>query len=96
VRWQIAQRGIGFESQVHDSTANLGTTATLAKEERFLHCADRHLRRSEGERKASVRFGRNDEFCGGADDKFAEVLRQVRGDVEELAVRPIGDCGRRR
>jgi hypothetical protein len=30
-------------------------------EERFLHFADRHLRRSEGEKeKASVCFGRND------------------------------------
>ena len=85
VRWQIVQRGIGFESQLDDSTANLGTTATLAKEERFLHCADRHLRRSEGERKASVCFGRNDKFCGGADDRFVEMLMNWRPDRLDTA-----------
>jgi hypothetical protein len=87
VRWQIAQRGIGFESQVHDSTANLGTIATLAKEERFLAQTDTFAAAKMKE-KAAVCFGRNDKFCGGADDKicggaddwFVEMLRNWRSD----------------
>ena len=57
-----------LKTQVHNSTADLGHPRKLWREneERFLHCADRHLRRGESERKASVCFGRN--------DKLAEVL----------------------
>jgi hypothetical protein len=60
-----------LKTQVHNSTAKLGYPQLWREnQERFLHCADRHLRRSEGERKASVCFGRN--------DKLAEVLTKFR------------------
>jgi hypothetical protein len=77
VRRQIAQRGIGFESQVHDSTANLGYPENFAdRANRDFSTAqiDTFFAGAKLKEKASVCCARNDKFCGGADDKFTGVL----------------------